>query len=215
MKMRKLTLLVGVSLVLAASVASISGAWAQMRQQSRPAQTPEASKGAELTERLLLLPPAGWQEGGTTRGGNAITTHLFPAGQNAEKWNEMLSIQVMGDSRADAREHIQRIIEASRTSCEASGPSPVTEGHSNGYPVSTLTVTCTKGRQSGLGGLVAVKAIRGAQALYVVQRIWRGQPFERNSAAPVPPEMLKEWSEFLRGVAVCDQADQQRHPCPK
>ncbi len=208
--MRPFALLAALSLAVATLPAS-----AQMRQQGRPAQEPQASRSGELTERLLLVPPAGWQEAGTSRGQNALTTHLFPAGQNAEKWNEMLSIQVMGDARADAREHIQRIVEASRTSCEASGPSPVTEGMANGYPVSTLTVTCTKGRQSGLGGLVAVKAIRGAQALYVVQRIWRGQPFERNSAAPVSPEMLKEWSEFLRGVAVCDEADPQKHPCPK
>ncbi|CUW38404.1 conserved exported protein of unknown function [Magnetospirillum sp. XM-1] len=211
MTMRKLALLCALSLAAATALP----ATAQIRQPGRPAQTPEPSRGSELTERLLLLPPAGWQEAGTVRGQNALTTHLFPPGQNAEKWNEMLSIQVMGDARADAREHIQRIVEASRTNCEASGPSPVTEGMVNGYPVSTLTVTCTKGRQSGLGGLVAVKAIRGAQALYVVQRIWRGQPFERNSTAPVSSEMLKEWSEFLRGVAVCDEADPQRHPCPK
>jgi len=209
MKMRKLALLVGLCMAFAAP-----GAQAQMREQGRPAQAQPPTSG-ELTERLLLLPPAGWQEGGTTRARNAITTHLFPPGQNSEKWNEMLSIQVMGDSSADAREHIQRIVEASRTNCEASGPSPVTEGTANGYPVSTLTVTCTKGRQTGLGGLVAVKAIRGAQALYVIERIWRGQPFERNSTAPVPPEMLREWSDFLRGVAVCDQADPAKHPCPK
>jgi hypothetical protein len=208
--MRLFALLAAVSCVLAALPAA-----AQMRQQGRPTQDAQASKGPELTERLLLLPPPGWQEGGTTRGSNAITTHLFPPGQNAEKWSEMLSVQVMGDSKADAREHIQRIIEASRTNCEASGPSPVTEGTANGYSVSTMTVTCTKGRQSGLGGLVAVKAIRGAQALYVVQRIWRGQPFERNSTAPIPPEMLQEWAAFLRGVAVCDQADPVKHPCPK
>ncbi|BAE52789.1 hypothetical protein [Paramagnetospirillum magneticum] len=207
--MRPLALLAALTLAAAALPAS-----AQMRQPGRPAQEPSAGNG-ELSERLLLLPPAGWQEGGTSRGGNALTTQLFPPGQNSEKWDQMLSIQVMGDSKADARDHIQRIVEASRANCEASGPSPVTEGNSNGYPVSTLTVTCTKGRQSGLGGLVAVKAIRGNQALYVVQRIWRGQPFERNSTAPVPPDMLKEWSQFLRGVAVCDEADPQRHPCPK
>lgn len=213
--MRPFALLAAPPLALALSLAALPAA-AQMRQQGRPAQAAQSpAQGGELTEQLLLNPPSGWQEGGTTRAKNAITTHLFPPGQNAEKWNEMLSIQVMGDSGADAREHIQNIIEVSRNNCEASGPSPVTEGLANGYPVSTMTVTCTKGRQSGLGGLVAVKAIRGVQALYVVQRIWRGQPFDRNSPAPVSSEMLKEWSEFMRSVAVCDRADSQRHPCPK
>ena len=189
-------------------------AFAQMRQQPRP-QAAQGPVAGQITEKLLLNPPPGWQSAGTSSTKNSATTHLFPPGQTAEKWNEMLTIQVMGDSQADAREHIQRIVEASRTNCEASGLSPVTEGLSNGYPVSTMTVTCTKGRNSGLGGLVAVKAIRGAQALYVVERIWRGPAFERNEAAPVSPEMLQEWSAFLRAVAVCDDADQAHHPCPK
>lgn len=168
-----------------------------------------------LTERLLLVPPAGWHEGGTSSGAKTLTTHLFPAGQNSEKWDQMLSIQVVTEPGADPREHIQRIIDAARDGCEAYGPSPVTEAMLNNYPVSTVTVTCTKGRQTGLGGLLAVKTIKGAQAVYVVQRMWRGPAFERNGPAPVSTEMLKEWSEFLRGVGVCDTADPQRHPCPK
>ena len=206
--MRRILVLAALALVLASGLAS-----AQMRQP--PRQPAPATAGATITEKLLLNPPPGWTSVGTSSTKTSATTHLFPPGQNAEKWNEMLTIQVMSDSQADAREHIQRIVEASRSNCEASGLSPVTEGLSNGYPVSTMTVTCTKGRNSGLGGLVAVKAIRGAQALYVVERIWRGPAFERNEPVPAPPDMLQEWSAFLRAVAVCDDADSAKHPCPK
>ena len=126
-----------------------------------------------------------------------------------------MTVQVIADGHADPRDYIQRVVEASRSNCEASGPSPVSEAQTNGYPVATLTVTCTKGRQTGLGGLVAVKAIRGNSALYVIERVWRGQPFERNEIAPVPNDMLQEWAGFLRNVSVCDTADPARHPCPK
>lgn len=187
-------------------------ALAQVAQRARPAQ--EAATPV-ITEQLLLIPPAGWKEGGTSRSHNAATTNLFPPGQSSEQWDQMLSVQVIGDSTASARDHLQRIIDASRSNCEASGPSPITEGAINGYPVYTLTVTCTKGRHTGLGGLVAVKAIRGGQALFVIERVWRGQPFEHNEPLPASQDMLKEWSEFLRGVSVCDRADSVRHPCPK
>lgn len=202
-------------LALAALVALPALAQAQMRPQPRQPQAPPPAPGGEITERLILTPPTGWQTGGSSAGQNALTRQMFPPGQTAETWTEMMSIQVMIDPKADPREHIQRIVEASRTNCEASGPSPVAEAQTNGYPVATLTVTCTKGRKTGLGGLVAVKAIRGASALYVIQRIWRGQPFERNEVAPIPPEMLQEWSGFLRNVSVCDSNDPARHPCPK
>lgn len=191
--------------------------WSQMRPQPRQSQPlPVApAPGAELTEHLIMTPPQGWQIQGSNANQNSITKQLFPPGQTSETWNEMMVVQILADPHADPRDYVQRIVEASRTNCEASGPSPVSESLSNGYPVATLTVTCTKGRQTGLGGLVAVKAIRGSAALYIIQRIWRGQPFERNEIAPVPPAMLQEWAGFLHNVSACDTADPTRHPCPK
>lgn len=209
--MRLIPVLAAMALVLIPTAS-----WAQMRPQPRQQQTqPTPPTTGEITERLVMTPPTGWQMAGSTASQNTISRQLLPPGQTTENWQEMMSIQIMVDPHADPREHIQRIVEASRTNCEASGPSPVTEAQTNGYPVATLTVTCTKGRQTGLGGLVAVKAIRGGAALYVIQRIWRGQPFERNEIAPVPPHMLQEWAGFLRNVSVCDSSDPVRHPCPK
>lgn len=203
-----------VAALLAVLLAAAPAA-AQMRPQPQPQQLPQSrTPGGEVTERLVLTPPQGWQSGGTGSGPGVITTQLFPPGQTSENWTEMLTVQVIGDPRAEHRDHVQRVVEASRVSCEASGPSPIAEGQTNGFPVATLTVTCTKGRQSGMGGLLAVKAIRGTSALYVIERVWRGPPFERNEAAPVPPGMLQEWAGFMRNVSVCDTAGTQ-HPCPK
>jgi len=203
--------------IAVALLVSSAAAWAQIRSQpARPTPPPTAAPPpGEMTERLLLVPPQGWKTAGSGGSKTTLTTQMFPGNESSDNWTEMLSVQVVADGRADPRDHIQRIVEASRTNCDASGPSPVTEGLTNGYPVATMTVTCTKGRVSGMGGLVAVKAIRGAQALYVIQRVWRGPAFERNEVAPVPEGMLKEWSSFLRAVSVCDIADSTRHPCPK
>lgn len=205
--------------VLAAALALIlvpALAQSQMRPQPRQQQLPVTPpSNGEVTERLIMTPPQGWQIHGSAAGQNSITKQMFPPGQSPEKWSEMMTVQVIADGHADPRDYIQRVVEASRNNCEASGPSPVSEAQTNGYPVATLTVTCTKGRQTGLGGLVAVKAIRGNAALYVIERIWRGQPFERNEIAPVPNDMLQEWAGFLRNVSACDNADPARHPCPK
>ena len=185
--------------------------WSQTRQQQPPAPPP----GAEATEQLLMTPPPGWNIQGSGANRNSVTKQLFPPGQTSETWNEMMTIQVLADATAVPRDYIQRIIEASRNNCEASGPSPLNEALTNGYPVATLTVTCTKGRQTGLGGLVAAKVIRGKAALYVVQRIWRGTAFNRDEVPPIPKDMLQDWAAFLRGVSVCDTADPTHHPCPK
>jgi hypothetical protein len=208
--MRPFALLAALTLTLLADAAS-----AQMRPQPRGQSLPQGpSQPSEVTERLVMTPPPGWQIHGNSAGQNVITKQMFPPGQTSETWTEMLSVQIIADQKIAPRDFIQNIIETSRTNCEASGPSPVTEGLTNGYPVATLTVTCTKGRKSGHGGLVAVKAIRGQAALYVIQRVWRGKAFGRNEAAPIPETMLNDWSTFLRGISVCDTT-LPNHPCPK
>jgi len=169
----------------------------------------------EPTERLVMIPPEGWAGGGASSSRNTVSTHMFPPGQNSENWTEMLTIQVIADPRAEPRAFVQRVVDASRSGCDASGPSPATEGMTNDYPVATLTVTCTRGHQSGKGGIVAVKAIRGKQALFVVERLWRGPAFARDDSPPIPKATLLEWSTFLRSVSLCDQADPARHPCPR
>ncbi|EPY02812.1 hypothetical protein [Magnetospirillum fulvum] len=175
----------------------------------------QSSQAPEPTERLVMIPPEGWVGGGASSGRNTVSTHMFPPGQTSENWTEMLTIQVIADPRAEARAFVQRVVDASRAGCDASGPSPATEGMTNDYPVATLTVTCTRGHQSGKGGIVAVKAIRGKQALFVVERLWRGPAFARDDSPPIPKAMLLEWSTFLRSVSLCDQADPARHPCPR
>ncbi|CAA7618494.1 conserved exported hypothetical protein [Candidatus Terasakiella magnetica] len=194
-------------------LAATPPAEAQMRPQPQPRQAVQPR--AEHTERLVMTPPAGWQAAGNSSRQNALTTQLLPPGQTPENWTEMLAVQVVADSRASSRDYVQQIIEASRDNCEATGPSPVTEKQLNGYPAAAFTVSCTKGRQTGLGGLVMVIAIRGRESLYVIQRIWRGQPFGREETAPAPREMLQEWANFSRNVSLCDTVDTARHPCPK
>ncbi|TAN60860.1 MAG: hypothetical protein EPN20_13205, partial [Magnetospirillum sp.] len=123
--------------------------WSQMRPQPRPQQLPQQPpSNGEVTERLIMTPPPGWHIHGSSASQSSISRQLFPPGQTSETWSEMMSVQVMTDPRADPRDYIQRIVEASRSNCEASGPSPVTEALTNGYPVATMTVTCTKGRQT-------------------------------------------------------------------
>jgi|GEM_PF-1182976 len=202
--------------VLAVALLLASAAAAQEAEETPPPATPEGNSGggAVMTERLLVSPPPGWKKGASTTSRTMVVNHLFPPGQTTETWSEMLTIQVIADPRTNARGVVNRVSEASRTGCDVSAPSPVSEGILNNYPVATMTVTCNRGHQSGKGGLVAVKAIRGQQALFVVERLWRGPAFGPNEAVPIPAETLQEWAAFLRNVTVCDEADPRHHPCP-
>jgi hypothetical protein len=165
-------------------------------------------------ERLLMSPPAGWKPVVMQRGEKVSITRLYPPNQDENNWSELVTVQIYPSSEQSPRTFIDGAIHYSRESCEAAGASAVTERTANGYPMATVSITCTKGTKSGMGGFVLIQAIRGKDALYVVQRQWRGQPFERNQNPPFPPGLLQDWARFSQQVSLCDTRD-NRYPCPQ
>lgn len=171
-----------------------------------------AASAQSVGERLLMNAPQGWGAVPVHRGENMIISRLFPPGEGEKQWSQAITVQAYMGSDQSPRSFVEGIISYSRDSCEAAGPGPVTESQNNGYPAAAVTVTCTKG-PSGLGGFVLVQAIRGRDALYVVQRQWRGPAFGRDQSPSFPPNMLKEWGDFAKTVSLCDNRD-PKHPCP-
>lgn len=174
-----------------------------------PAEAQQAPPG----ERLLMNAPAGWSALPLQKTEKASITRLFPPGENDKQWTQSITVQMYPGSEQPARGYVEGVIAYSRDNCEAAGPGPVSEAMSNGYPIASVTVTCTRGRASGLGGFVLVQAIRGRDALYVVQRQWRGPAFGKNQNPDFPPNMLKEWGDFAKTVGLCDTRS-PRNPCP-
>jgi hypothetical protein len=162
-------------------------------------------------ERLLMNAPPGWSAVPIQRGEKMVVTRLFPPGEGEKQWSQAITVQMYPNSEQSARAFVEGIIAYSRDNCEAAGPGPVNESQNNGYPAATVTVTCTKG-PSGLGSFALVQAIRGREALYVVQRQWRGTAFGKDQNPAFPPDMLKDWGEFARTVGLCDTRD-SKHPC--
>ncbi|CAA7622947.1 hypothetical protein [Magnetospirillum sp. UT-4] len=173
-----------------------------------------AAPQQQAGEHLLMSPPEGWRAVPVQRGDKMSITRLFPPGQDEKQWTELITVQIYPGADATPRGFIDNVIRYSRDNCEAAGASPVSEAPRNGYPLASVSVTCTKGRTSGMGGFVLVQAIRGKDALYVVQRQWRGAAFAKDQPPPFPAAMLQDWSSFAATVSLCDTRD-SRYSCPK
>lgn len=190
--------------VLAAMLAGVAAPQAMAEQKQ---QMPAA-------ERLLMAPPAGWQGVPVQKTDKVLISRLYPPGQNEKQWNEMITVQIYPGAGQSPREFIESVIAFSRNNCEAAGPGPVTEATVNNYPAAIVSVACTKGKQSGQGNMVLVTAIKGRDALYAVQRQWRGKAFAANEKPDMPDAMIKEWNNFPRTIGLCDPRAAQQHPCP-
>ena len=65
--------------------------------------------------------------------------------------------------------------------------------------------------EGGKGEVALIQAVSGRDALYVVQRAWRGDAF-RGAAPAAARALLPGWQEYLDKVRVCDTRDKTK-PC--
>lgn len=176
------------------------------------AALPAAAEKPPQGEILLVNPPPTWNPEVLQKNDKGMVTRLLPPGQTDKDWTEMITVQIQAGKGAMPRPYLDSVVNYSRANCEAAGTGAVNETTINGYPYAAMTVTCTKGKASGKGSIVLIHAIRGTDALYVVQRQWRGPAFDKNQAAPMPREIAEQWRTF--SVGLCDTRD-PKHPCPK
>jgi hypothetical protein len=72
----------------------------------------------------------------------------------------------------------------------------------NGYKALTWTSSCSR---QGFKSVTLRKVINGEDALYGVQRIWRGDGSPKN---------WNTWVDYMKRIEVCD-AGSKDHPCPR
>ncbi|MBI5165550.1 MAG: hypothetical protein HY985_16805 [Magnetospirillum sp.] len=172
------------------------------------------AQGKPSDEKLLSNPPAGWQTYPADVKGATVTAMMLPPGATPDNWSEAISIQRTEGKGPSPKEFITAAVEQSKASCEGLQVGPPDARPINGYEAGSVRIACTKGVQSGKSGLKMVKAIRGKNALYVVQRMWKGAPVAANQALPVPQSVLNDWNFYEGTVVLCDAGD-AKHPCPK
>jgi hypothetical protein len=174
------------------------------------AQQPTPPSG----EQLLVPPPLGWKVGYHQKQGNVEVTEVLPPGQTVQEWTEMLAVQVIaGPPQKTPQEILKDQLEQIRKDCQDIGAGPVNLGVENGYDTAVRAIACTRLKQWPKGELGLYKVMKGRDRLYIVQRSWRGEPFDKQHL-PVPAETTQQWLAFMQQVVLCDPRDPHR-PCPK
>jgi hypothetical protein len=165
-------------------------------------------------ENLLVPPLQGWSQAATSAGHGIKMFTFVPAGQTADSWSQMTTIEIFdGHSAMKPRDLEQRIVEGFRENCEAMHVTDLGAGTSSSLPAARWVIYCSKFRPLGTGEITYSQAISGEEHFFLVQRSWRGAPFDISKPLPIPETMLKEWEAYFNQVSVCDSRDPKR-PCP-
>jgi len=164
-------------------------------------------------ENLLVPPLPGWQQAYKASGNGKNMMEYVPNGQTSDSWTEMATILVfLGDGGRDPNKLELQVADGFRLNCEALHVEDLGGGTTNGLKAKRWITYCSKVKNLGVGEITYFQAISGKANFYLIQRIWRGAPFDL-AHPPVSATKIAEWEKYMNGLAVCDSADPTRL-CP-
>jgi hypothetical protein len=165
-------------------------------------------------ENLLVPPLAGWSQAYAAAGNGIRLVEYVPQGQTVDSWSQMATIEIFfGHGGMNPRDLELKVVEGFRQNCEAMHVTDLGTGTSSSLPAARWVTYCSKVKQLGKGEITYFQAISGKEHFYLVQRSWRGAPFDIAKPLPISDSLLKEWEAYLNQLSVCDSRDPKR-PCP-
>ena len=203
------------TLVLAIALAGCGGEKAEHAATEKPAGPPTrpATPPDTSPEHLLAEPPAGWLQSFHTEGPGIRMVEYVPPNSDPDAWTDKVSFESFSDPPLpDPIMLLKSIADDQRKTCERFSDHDTFSGVENDYPTSVRLYVCSVNPLTKKGQLTLVKTIRGDSHFYVITRAKRVAPIEADTM-PMPPEVMAEWSLYLRAIKACSDTD-PRHPCP-
>jgi hypothetical protein len=172
-----------------------------------------ACASAQAGERLLVPELPGWKTLDSVADRSAEVTEMIPGLEDSRTWTRRLSVHAFRGSPMTAGQFLAGLEPRSGEVCDSILAEPVKPQRLAGAEAGRRVVSCGRYKGDGKGSYALYLAVRGREALYVVARSWRGNPF-RPGQPPVAVTELDDWNAYLDGVRLCDTNDLSR-PCPK
>jgi len=175
---------------------------------------PAGATGPGDTEALRFMPPAGWQSVHQIERGGLMVRHFVPPGQGGDTWTDMITVQVLRTAQPPSLEDLYgRALGSYRADCADAQGGGLQEGETNGYATGFWVLGCPENARTGRGETAFFKAMLGEQAVYMLQRVWRTDPFAAGTAAEIAPDSRQQALAILKEALVC-RPGSAAHPCP-
>lgn len=164
-----------------------------------------ATAHAQLkNENLLVGMPQGFKVGFSDSRNGMNMQEWVPANETVQNWTEMVTVQIFVNRKdLDPVQFLATMEKQWEGACKGSTATPPVTGKVNGYTSATTLLRCPLLASTGKPETTMMKAIRGNDSFYLVQRAVRGVP---------TASQLDRTKQYLDGVSVCDTRVAAR-PC--
>lgn len=156
-------------------------------------------------ENLLVGMPQGFKVGFKDSKNGMNMQEFVPAAETVQNWTEMVTVQVFL-SRKDLQPgpFLAAMQKQWSDGCKGSTSTTVGTGKVKGYESASVLLRCPLLASTGKPETAMIKAIKGNDSFYVVQRAVRSVP---------TPERLETMKQYIESVSVCDSR-LATAPCP-
>lgn len=156
-------------------------------------------------ENLLVGMPQGFKLGFKDTKNGMNMQEFIPAAETVQNWTEMVTVQVfLGRKDLEPSQFLALMQKQWAEACKGSTATPVATGKVNGYDAASILLRCPLLTSTNKPETTVLKAIKGNDSFYVVQRAVRSVP---------TPERLETMKKYIESVSVCDSRLPTR-PCP-
>jgi hypothetical protein len=156
-------------------------------------------------ENLVQTVPPGFKLGFNNSQDGMKMQEWIPEGETVENWSKMVTTQIfMGKGDWETGKFLNQIGQKWLSACKGSSPNTIKTGQANGYTVSMLLLYCPLNPKTGKPEATMLRAIKGGDSFYLVQKALRYRPTE---------DQIAQMAHYPGTVNVCDTRS-IGHPCP-
>ncbi|RXK01902.1 hypothetical protein CRV02_06185 [Arcobacter sp. CECT 8989] len=121
---------------------------------------------------------------------------FIPKSEELENWTEMITTNIYHKNlRYSVNEYIEIMKKSWSKSCEKPSFNDINESFQNGYKTKTVMMNCKLSKVTKKEETMYLKAIKGADSFYAVQKAFTGKTNKEQENKSV---------EYLKTVKVCD-----------
>lgn len=164
---------------------------------------------AMAAERLQVPELPGWKMVVSFADRAGENSELIPESETNDRWTRRVTVQAFRGVSLSAAAFLEQVVQKTAEVCDGATAGPSSLGKVSGAEAGTRTVACGRYKGDGKGSFTLHYVIRGREALYVVSRVWRGEPFSP-AAMPIANSELAEWTDYVNAIELCDTSDPNR-----
>lgn len=142
---------------------------------------------------------ADWKVTTQAKDATQLVIRLVPLQENIKNWTQMITVQVILEAPGmTAEEYLHSIVPRMKALCAAS-QSNIYSRKSSPDKDTLMWFYCTKYSKTEMGEIILFKVLLGKKGLFIVQRSWRGKPYDLKDI-PLGEGEKDQWVHFIEGI---------------